>query len=139
MVAPAKLLVVDDTPRNVRLLEAVLTSNGYAVTSANSGPQALEGLSNDPPDLVLLDIQMAGMNGYEVCRRIRGDEATRFLPVIMVTSSDAEVRVDAIDAGADDFIAKPFNRQELLAGSGHWFASSDITTPSRPRPPSSPT
>ena len=115
MVAPAKLLVVDDTPRNVRLLEAVLTSNGYAVTSANSGPQALEGLSNDPPDLVLLDIQMAGMNGYEVCRRIRGDEATRFLPVIMVTSSDAEVRVDAIDAGADDFIAKPFNRQELLA------------------------
>ena len=113
--APPKVLVVDDAPRNVRLLEAVLTSNGYTVVSAGSGPQALERVSDDPPDLVLLDIQMPEMDGFEVCQRRRADEATQFLPVVMVTSSDSEIRVDAINAGADDFIAKPFNQQELLA------------------------
>jgi adenylate cyclase len=111
---PAKILVVDDAPQNVRLLEAVLTSSGYAMTSASSGPEALEKATAELADLVLLDIQMPGMDGYEVCRRLRQDVATQFLPVIMVTSSDGEIRVDAIDAGADDFIAKPFNQQELL-------------------------
>ncbi len=110
-----KILVVDDLPQNVRLLEAVLASNGYAVTSASSGPEALEKLTADPPELVLLDIQMPGMNGYEVCRRIRSDPATRFLPVVMITSSDTEARVNAIEAEADDFVTKPFNQQELLA------------------------
>jgi class 3 adenylate cyclase/CheY-like chemotaxis protein len=110
-----KILVVDDVAQNVRLLEAVLTSNGYAVASASSGPEALERATSELPDLVLLDIQMPGMNGYEVCRRLREDPATRFLPVVMVTSSDTEVRVNAIEAGADDFITKPFNQQELLA------------------------
>jgi class 3 adenylate cyclase len=112
---PAKVLVVDDAPRNVRLLEAVLGSNGYSVVSAPSGSQALECVSDDPPDLILLDVQMPEMDGFEVCRRLRSDESTQFLPVVMVTSSDNEVRVDAINAGADDFIAKPFNQQELLA------------------------
>jgi adenylate cyclase len=111
----AKVLVVDDVPQNVRLLEAVLTSNGYAVTAASSGREALEKVTVDAPDIVLLDIQMPGMNGYEVCRRLREDPATRFLPVVLVTSSDSEVRVNAIEAGADDFITKPFNKQELLA------------------------
>jgi DNA-binding response OmpR family regulator len=115
IAAPAKVLVVDDAPRNVRLLEAVLSSNGYAVVSASSGSEALDRVSDDPPDLVLLDVQMPGMDGFEVCRRLRSDEATEFLPVVMVTSSDSEIRVDAINAGADDFIAKPFNQQELLA------------------------
>jgi class 3 adenylate cyclase len=113
--ARPKVLVVDDAPRNVRLLDAVLSSNGFAVASASSGPEALERVSADPPDLVLLDIQMPGMGGFEVCRRLRAGAETRFLPVVMVTSSDSEIRVDAINAGADDFVAKPFNQQELLA------------------------
>jgi len=108
------ILVVDDVPQNVRLLEAVLTANGYAVVSAASGPEALEKVTAEHPDLVLLDIQMPGMNGYEVCRRIRSDPTTRFLPVVMVTSSDGEVRASAVEAEADDFITKPFNKDELL-------------------------
>jgi len=114
-LAPPKVLVVDDTPLNVRLLDAVLSSNGFSVASASSGPEALERVSDDPPDLVLLDIQMPGMGGFEVCRRLRAGAETQFLPVVMVTSSDSEIRVDAINAGADDFVAKPFNQQELLA------------------------
>ncbi len=113
--AQPKVLVVDDLEQNIRLLEAVLGSNGYDVRSASSGPEALERVREDVPDIVLLDIQMPGMNGYEVCRRLRENAATQFLPVVMVTSSDQEVRVNAIEAGADDFIIKPFNKQELLA------------------------
>jgi class 3 adenylate cyclase len=113
--AKSKVLVVDDVPKNVRLLEAILTSHGYAVVSAASGREALERVTADLPDLVLLDIQMPEMDGYEVCRRLRADPATRFLPVVMVTSSDTEVRVNAIEAEADDFITKPFNQLELLA------------------------
>jgi adenylate cyclase len=109
-----RILVVDDTPQNVRLLDAILSSHGYTVMSASSGSEALEKVTAEPPDLVLLDIQMPDMNGYQVCRRLREVPATRFLPVVMVTSSDSEVRADAIEAGADDFITKPFNRQELL-------------------------
>src|SRR5439155_19533045 len=99
--AKPRILVVDDVPQNVRLLEAVLTSSGYAVTSASSGPETLDQVKVDLPDIVLLDIQMPGMNGYEVCRRLREDPATRFLPIVLVTSSDSEVRVNAIEAGAD--------------------------------------
>jgi adenylate cyclase len=113
--AKTKVLVVDDVPTNVRLLEAILTSHGYTVISAASGREALDRVMADLPDLVLLDIQMPGMNGYEVCRRLREVPATEFLPVVMVTSSDSEVRSEAIEAGADDFITKPFNQHELLA------------------------
>jgi signal transduction histidine kinase len=109
------ILVVDDVPQNVRLLEAILTSNGYTVTSASSGHEALDKVTTELPDLVLLDIQMPGMDGYEVCRRLRADPATQFLPVVMITASDTEVRVNALDAEADDFVTKPFNQQELLA------------------------
>jgi adenylate cyclase len=109
------ILVVDDVERNVRLLEAVLVSHGYHVVSARSGQEALERVAGAAPDLVLLDIQMPGMDGYEVCRRLREEPATGFLPVVMVTSSDTEVRVNAIEVGADDFITKPFNQHELLA------------------------
>ena len=110
----SKILVVDDVPQNVRLLEAVLTAHGYSVTSASSGPEALEKVSAELPDLLLLDIQMPEMDGYEVCRRLRADPATEFLPVVMITSSDTEVRVNALEAGADDFVTKPFDQQELL-------------------------
>jgi adenylate cyclase len=113
--AKPRILVVDDLPQNTRLLEAVLIPNGYRVATAKSGPEALERIAAERPDLVLLDIQMPGMNGYEVCRRIRADPTTRFLPVVMVTASDAEVRSSAVEAEADDFIMKPFNRHELLA------------------------
>jgi class 3 adenylate cyclase/CheY-like chemotaxis protein len=101
-------------PVNVRLLEAILEPAGYLVLSALSGPEALERVVADPPDLVLLDVQMAGMNGYEVCRRIRENEATGLLPVVMVTSHDTEARIDGIRAGADDFVTKPLDQQELL-------------------------
>jgi adenylate cyclase len=110
----SQILVVDDVPQNVRLLEAVLTSDGYSVTSASSGPEALEKVAAELPDLLLLDIQMPEMDGYEVCRRLRADPATEFLPVVMITSSDTEVRVNALEAGADDFVTKPFDQQELL-------------------------
>jgi adenylate cyclase len=110
------ILLVDDTPANIRLLEAILTTHGHSVRSAASGPAALEVIMGDsPPDLVLLDIQMAGMNGYEVCRRIRENEATAMLPVIMVTASGNEEKVAALESGADDFIPRPFDRSELLA------------------------
>jgi class 3 adenylate cyclase len=110
----ARVLVVDDMPANVRLLEAILEPAGYSVTAASSGPEALERVVADPPDLVLLDVQMAGMNGYEVCRRIRENEATALLPVVMVTSHGGEARIDGIRAGADDFVTKPLDQQELL-------------------------
>jgi class 3 adenylate cyclase len=108
------VLVVDDLPANVRLLEAILVPAGFAVSSASSGPDALERVAAELPDLVLLDVQMAGMNGYEVCRRIRENETTALLPVVMVTSHDTEARIDGIRAGADDFVTKPFDQQELL-------------------------
>jgi adenylate cyclase len=110
----AQILVVDDLAANVRLLEAILEPAGYSVLSASSGPEALERVVAELPDLVLLDVQMAGMNGYEVCRRIREDEATGLIPVVMVTSHDSEARIDGIRAGADDFVTKPFDQQELL-------------------------
>jgi adenylate cyclase len=109
-----RILVTDDVPQNVRLLEAVLSSHGYSVTSASSGAEALERVASELPDLLLLDIQMPEMSGYEVCRRLRADAATEFLPVVMITSSDTEVRVNALEAGADDFVTKPFDQQELL-------------------------
>lgn len=96
-------------------MEAVLVAHGYQVLSATSGAEALERVASDAPDLVLLDIRMPKMDGFEVCRRLRDDPAARFLPIVMVTSVEGEDRVAAIEAGADDFIARPFNQQELLA------------------------
>lgn len=114
-MAPSRILVVDDIPANVRLLEAVLASNGFDVVAASSGSEAIEAIEAQAPDLVLLDVQMPGMSGYDVCRRVRQDEANAFLPIVMVTSSDTEDRIVAIEAGADDFVQKPFNQHELLA------------------------
>jgi len=110
----AKILVVDDVPTNVRLLEAVLVSQGYDVLSAYDGEGALELVASANPDLVLLDVMMPPPDGYEVCRRLREDEETAVLPVVMVTASTRE-KTKAIEAGADDLIAKPFDHGELLA------------------------
>ena len=115
MTEPPTILVVDDLEQNIRLLKAVLTPAGHRVTQARSGQEALDVLRETPVDLVLLDIVMPGIDGYEVCRRLRADEATRFLPIVMITASGDQEKVAAIDAGADDFIAKPFDRAELLA------------------------
>lgn len=109
------ILVVDDTPQNIKLLEAVLAPRGYEVIPAASGGEALDRAAGTPPDLVLLDIIMPGMDGYEVCRRLRERPETRFLPVVMVTASGDQEKLKALDAGADDFITKPFNQAELLA------------------------
>jgi class 3 adenylate cyclase len=109
------ILVVDDTPQNIRLLDAVLAPRGYRVVAAGSGAEALEAIAEAPPDLVLLDIVMPEMDGYELCRRLREDPATRLLPVVMITASGDQEKVRAIEAGADDFVAKPFNPAELLA------------------------
>jgi adenylate cyclase len=109
------ILAVDDTAQNLRLLEAVLVPRGYCVATATSGAEALEKLAAEPPDIVLLDIVMPGMDGYAVCRAIRENPATSFLPIVMITASGEQEKVKAIEAGADDFIAKPFNQAELLA------------------------
>jgi adenylate cyclase len=109
------VLVVDDLAPNVRLLEAVLSPKGFRVATASSGEEALDVLGREHPDLVLLDIVMPGMDGYEVCRRIREDPGTAFLPVIMITASGEEQKICAIESGADDFINKPFDQAELLA------------------------
>jgi adenylate cyclase len=111
-----RILVVDDTPQNVKLFTDLLVSQGYEVDSAANGEQALAKIASAAPDLVLLDVMMPGMSGYEVCRRIRESPATTLLPVVMATSLDPnEERVKGIEAGADDFLSKPVNRQELFA------------------------
>ena len=116
MKSPAKILVVDDTPRNVKLLADILTAKGYSVTTASSGRDALAQIEAATPDLVLLDVVMPEMSGYEVCREIRGNPMTAMLPVVMVTALDpSEERVKGIEAGADDFLTKPINQPELLA------------------------
>jgi adenylate cyclase len=110
-----KVLVVDDTPANCEVLEAILSPRGYAVVSARSGEEALAKVASDRPDLVLLDIVMPRLDGYQVCKRLRNDPTSSYLPVVMITASEQEERVRALEAGADDFIQKPFDQAELLA------------------------
>ena len=112
---PTRVLVVDDQPQNVRLLEAILGPRGYDVRTARSGEEALATVAAAPVDLVLLDIIMPGLDGYETCRRLREQASTAYLPVVMVTASGEEQKVKALEAGADDFLTKPVNRNELVA------------------------
>jgi putative two-component system response regulator len=114
--APACILVVDDMPDNVALIRAHLTMNGYHVIEAHDGEAALRQVADHRPDLILLDVMMPILDGYEVCRRLKGDAATILTPVVIVSAlSDQEDRIRGIDAGADDFLTKPFDRTELLA------------------------
>jgi DNA-binding response OmpR family regulator len=112
---PIHVLVVDDVPANLRLLDAVLTPRGFVVTTAPNGAAALAAIEESDVDVVLLDINMPGMSGYEVCRRIRAEPRTRLLPVVMVTAAPEEERVLALEAGADDFLRQPLEQAELLA------------------------
>ena len=112
----ARVLVVDDLPANVRVLAAALKARGYEVATAASGREGLEKSLSERPDLVLLDVMMPDLSGYDVCRAIRERPETRMLPVVMVTALDeSEERVKGIEAGADDFLSKPISTPELLA------------------------
>jgi adenylate cyclase len=115
-VTQPHILVVDDVEKNARLLADVLAAKGYRTSKASSGEAALAAMAADPPDLVLLDVMMPGLDGYAVCRAIRADPQHAMLPVVLVTALDpAQERVKGLEAGADDFISKPVNQAELLA------------------------
>jgi diguanylate cyclase (GGDEF)-like protein len=110
-----KILVVDDVPVNVQLLTTYLTSVGYEVVTARDGQEALDQVAATLPDLILLDVMMPKLNGFEVCERLKSDSTTRIIPVIMVTAlNEIEDKIKATESGADDFVSKPFNKLELL-------------------------
>ncbi len=112
----ARILVVDDILPNVKLLEAKLSSEYYDVLTATSGEEALQKVAQDSPDIILLDVMMPGMDGFEVCRRIKTNPAYAHIPVVMVTAlTDNTDKVRGLEAGADDFLSKPVNDTALMA------------------------
>jgi two-component system, cell cycle response regulator len=112
----ARILVVDDTPPNIRLLEACLNAEYFDVLTATNGPEALKICQDGACDIVLLDVMMPGMDGFEVCRRLKTNPATAHLPVVMVTALDQPTdRLRGLEAGADDFLTKPIDEVSLIA------------------------
>jgi two-component system sensor histidine kinase/response regulator len=110
------ILIVDDTPANLRLLSSMLADQGYKVRSVISGQMALTAAQAAPPDLILLDIRMPDMNGYDVCERLKSDEDTRDIPIIFISAMDAtEDKVKAFNVGGVDYVTKPFQLEEVLA------------------------
>jgi len=116
MVASARILVVDDLPENREILAGLLEPEGYAVITAKDGQEGLEMALADPPDLVLMDVSMPRMTGFEACRRLKADERTHLVPVVLVTGLVArEDRIQGIAAGCDDFLTKPVDSEQLMA------------------------
>ena len=112
----ANILVVDDTPDNLRLLSALLTTRGYRVRKALNGQTALKTVRTVPPELILLDINMPGMNGYEVCQELKADEQTQEIPIIFISALDDVLdKVKAFKVGGVDYITKPFQAEEVIA------------------------
>ncbi len=115
-MTPAKILVVDDQPVNVQLLKKKLEREGMTITTAESGQEALDLVHREPPDLILLDIMMPDMDGFEVCQRLQADSATRAIPVIFVTARGTkESKLEGLATGAVDYITKPVDLDEMLA------------------------
>ena len=111
---PARILVVDDEPNNRLLLKVMLTPDGYEVVTAAAGEEALALIARDPPDLIVLDVMMPGMDGYQVAARIKSDDATRHIPIIMLTAlSDRNSMMHGLNAGAEEVLTKPVVRTEL--------------------------
>jgi len=115
----AKILVVDDNEKNVELLEAILQAAGFDVQKAYDGKQAIEMVGKERPDLILLDIMMPQLDGFQVCEILRKDPQNAGLPVVMVTAKDKESDiVQSLERGADEYIVKPINQKELLSKIG---------------------
>jgi DNA-binding response OmpR family regulator len=113
---PASILVVDDTPASLKLLTDIMKAEGYEVRSAISGALALHAAESDPPDLILLDIRMPEIDGFEVCRRLKATPATQDIPVIFVSAaSETDEKVQGFQLGAVDYVTKPYQRDELLS------------------------
>ncbi|MBN3889786.1 MAG: hybrid sensor histidine kinase/response regulator [Nostoc sp. JL31] len=110
-----RILAVDDTQDNLILVQAILESEGYEIDLASDGIKALRKIEQSPPDLILLDVMMPGIDGYEVTRRIRKNPAISYIPILLITAFHQSSVVEGLDAGADDFIRKPFDTDELLA------------------------
>ena len=116
MPRPSKILIVDDKPFNVDYLEQELEDLGYATVSASNGQEALAKVAAESPDLILLDVMMPIMDGFAVCRMLKGNEETRLIPIVIMTALDGiDDRIRGIEAGADDFLTKPVNQRELMA------------------------
>jgi DNA-binding response OmpR family regulator len=119
-LAGARLLIVDDTPQNLRLISDFLAEQGFELMLTRSGAQALEKIHLGTPDLVLLDVRMPGMDGFEVCRRLKADPAVAAIPVIFMTAlDDAAHKVEGFHLGAVDYVTKPIQREELVARIRH--------------------